>query len=284
MKHAHTDTLQAKNKGIPPGARWTRIDRKLVNPESLEEAKERFEERADCVIVLRVLTKEEIQKFADRTNIIRGRPGRSPSVDACDARYREYPRRRRSSSMSDGRHYHHNGREYRSSGSRSAPRRHSYHPSSSPPATTKAMLIDLVAAAFPNLIPRILADDLRAPTEKRETERRGELEERESRHSASASTAAAGASSSKRNRERRERDEYEEENSEDEFKSRAPKMLEAPSTGGASGGGDVADFRDRREGRERERERERDREGSYVSGPSVSSSGKRRDEEYERER
>jgi len=42
-----------------------------VNPEALEEAKERFEERLDCVIVLRVLTKEEIQKLADRTKEIR---------------------------------------------------------------------------------------------------------------------------------------------------------------------------------------------------------------------
>ncbi|KAF2272384.1 uncharacterized protein EI97DRAFT_504288 [Westerdykella ornata] len=60
-----------KGKDIPPGARWTKIDRRLVNPEALEEAKERFEERMDCVIVLRVLTKQEIQKLADRTREIR---------------------------------------------------------------------------------------------------------------------------------------------------------------------------------------------------------------------
>ena len=47
---------------IPPEARWTKIDRRLVNPEALEEAKERFEERPDCVIVLRVLSKEEDRK------------------------------------------------------------------------------------------------------------------------------------------------------------------------------------------------------------------------------
>ena len=68
-----TDVSQATKKGIPPGARWTKIDRRLVNPEALEEAKERFEERLDCVIVLRVLTKEEIQKLADRTTKIRGK-------------------------------------------------------------------------------------------------------------------------------------------------------------------------------------------------------------------
>ncbi|OCL02074.1 hypothetical protein AOQ84DRAFT_393208 [Glonium stellatum] len=60
-----------KGKDIPPGARWTKIDRRLVNPEALIEAKERFEERMDCVIVLRVLTKEDIQKLADRTDEIR---------------------------------------------------------------------------------------------------------------------------------------------------------------------------------------------------------------------
>lgn len=64
-----------KGKDIPVGARWTRIDRKLVNPEALERAKERFEERQDCVIVLRVLTKEEIQKLADKTKAIREERG-----------------------------------------------------------------------------------------------------------------------------------------------------------------------------------------------------------------
>lgn len=58
-------------KGAPPGARWTKIDRRLVNPESLKEAQERFEERQDHVIVLRVLNKDEIQKLADRTKEIR---------------------------------------------------------------------------------------------------------------------------------------------------------------------------------------------------------------------
>ncbi|KAI7632731.1 hypothetical protein KC322_g22541, partial [Hortaea werneckii] len=75
----HADTVRegvaplkdASKNGIPPGARWTKIDRRLVNPEALEEAKERFEERMDCVIVLRVLTKEEIQKLADKTKAIR---------------------------------------------------------------------------------------------------------------------------------------------------------------------------------------------------------------------
>ena len=65
------DIISIEAGDIPPGARWTRIDRRLVNPGALEEARERFEERQDYVIVLRVLTKLEIQNLADRTNEIR---------------------------------------------------------------------------------------------------------------------------------------------------------------------------------------------------------------------
>jgi hypothetical protein len=44
-----------------------------VNPEALNVGHERFEERSDYVIVLRVLTKEEIQAYAVKTQEIRGR-------------------------------------------------------------------------------------------------------------------------------------------------------------------------------------------------------------------
>lgn len=63
----------AHRTGIPPGARWTKIDRRLVNPAALEANNERFEERADYVIVLRVLTREEIEKYAVKTQEIRGK-------------------------------------------------------------------------------------------------------------------------------------------------------------------------------------------------------------------
>lgn len=63
----------AGKEGIPPGARWTKISRVLVNPEALERSHERFEERDDYVIVLRVVTKEEIMKFAEKTREIRGK-------------------------------------------------------------------------------------------------------------------------------------------------------------------------------------------------------------------
>lgn len=63
---------RANTKGIPAGAKWTKIDRRLVNPQALAERGERFEERREHVIVLRVLTKDEIQAFANRTQDIRG--------------------------------------------------------------------------------------------------------------------------------------------------------------------------------------------------------------------
>lgn len=58
----------------PPGARWTKINRLLVNPEALEEGGERYEDRDDFVVVLRVLSKEEIQAYADATVRIRSKP------------------------------------------------------------------------------------------------------------------------------------------------------------------------------------------------------------------
>ncbi|KAJ5107762.1 hypothetical protein N7456_004437 [Penicillium angulare] len=61
----------AENNGIPPGARWTKISRGVVNPMALQLAGERFEERRDYVIVLKVLSKEEIWRLAEATRAIR---------------------------------------------------------------------------------------------------------------------------------------------------------------------------------------------------------------------
>jgi hypothetical protein len=58
--------------GIPPNARWTKIYRKLVNPEVLDARKERFEAREAFIIILRVLTREEVQGYAEVTWRIRG--------------------------------------------------------------------------------------------------------------------------------------------------------------------------------------------------------------------
>ena len=68
----------AGKSGIPPNARWTKIDRRLVNPEALEMGNERYEERDNYVIVLRVLTKDEIEAYAAKTQEIRS--GRSTTT------------------------------------------------------------------------------------------------------------------------------------------------------------------------------------------------------------
>ncbi|RSM16036.1 hypothetical protein CEP52_000543 [Fusarium oligoseptatum] len=62
-----------KAREAPPGAKWTKISRKVVNPEALTIGKERFEVRDDFVIVLRVLSKEEIQAYASATQVLRER-------------------------------------------------------------------------------------------------------------------------------------------------------------------------------------------------------------------
>ena len=68
----HRDDKSKSN--VPPDARWTKINRSLVNPEALSIGKERFEVRDDFVIVLRVLSKEEIQTYAAATAELRGEP------------------------------------------------------------------------------------------------------------------------------------------------------------------------------------------------------------------
>ncbi|PVH69959.1 hypothetical protein DL98DRAFT_661405 [Cadophora sp. DSE1049] len=61
----------AKERSVPPDARRTKIRRELVNPEALEAGKERYEVREDFVIVLRVLSRDEVQQYAEVTQRIR---------------------------------------------------------------------------------------------------------------------------------------------------------------------------------------------------------------------
>lgn len=63
----------SKKDGIPPDLRWTKIDRRLVNPEALEAGNERFQASEDFVIVLRVLSRDEVEYYADVTKSIRGK-------------------------------------------------------------------------------------------------------------------------------------------------------------------------------------------------------------------
>jgi hypothetical protein len=85
---------EAGKKGIPPGASWTKISRQLVNPAALEASHERFEEFDEYVVVLRVLTREEIEEFAALTAEIRGKWNIDPKIANTDndaeAREREW--------------------------------------------------------------------------------------------------------------------------------------------------------------------------------------------------
>lgn len=66
-----------KKAGVPDGARWTKVNRMLVNPAALDAAQERYEERDDYVIVLRALSTEEVTKLAELTSEIRGKFART---------------------------------------------------------------------------------------------------------------------------------------------------------------------------------------------------------------
>ncbi|KUJ09380.1 uncharacterized protein LY89DRAFT_285964 [Mollisia scopiformis] len=76
----------SKKDGIPPDARWTKISRKLVNPEALEAGKERFEAREDFVIVLRVLSRDEVQGYAEVTQRIRAAREELEEIEAAERR------------------------------------------------------------------------------------------------------------------------------------------------------------------------------------------------------
>ncbi|KAM3083700.1 hypothetical protein ACMFMG_002187 [Clarireedia jacksonii] len=93
----------AKKDGVPPDARWTKIARKLVNPEALEIGKERYEAREDFVIVLRVLSREEIQAYATATQQIRA--AREEEEYQARRRARRERKKHERSEHGRGRHY-----------------------------------------------------------------------------------------------------------------------------------------------------------------------------------
>ncbi|KAF7548754.1 hypothetical protein G7Z17_g6850 [Cylindrodendrum hubeiense] len=88
-----------KTDEVPPGARWTKISRKIVNSEALTIGKERFEVRDDFVIVLRALSREEIQAYAYATQVLRERRRLEEDNDGVKAQDRGMSYHRR-----DGRH------------------------------------------------------------------------------------------------------------------------------------------------------------------------------------
>lgn len=220
----------------------------------MEAAHERFEERLDCVIVLRVLTKEEIQKLADRTREIRGK-------------YR-HPSHLHTPQSIENQQYSTEGTQpddWHQNRSRSR------LPSLSRPLPSPLQRNDSDTAAF-------TAQEERTAQGRREGlgKRRAwtyhlgqglrdilvhsltQLEDKrheEDKHERKSSRRPD------RNRERRDRGEYEYSDSEDEFKEKQPKMLEAPSTVGSTSNADfIRDSRDRRH------ERDREAEPAYMSG------------------
>ncbi|CAK7264826.1 hypothetical protein SEPCBS57363_001277 [Sporothrix epigloea] len=104
---------KSKQQGVPPGARWTRISRKLVNPEALTIGKERFEVRDDFVIVLRVLSREEIEAYTIATAQIRDqhRKEYDRSLQQRDERDTNKDNDRDESRDDDGRHHHRSRRD-----------------------------------------------------------------------------------------------------------------------------------------------------------------------------
>ena len=68
-------------KDVPANARWTKINRKLVNPESLEQDGIRFNEYVDHVIVLKAMDLEEIEKYARKTAEIREKRQLSMAIE-----------------------------------------------------------------------------------------------------------------------------------------------------------------------------------------------------------
>lgn len=60
-----------QGKEIPPDAKWTKINRRLVSPEVLIQDGRRFEARPDFVAVLGVLSRAEIESLASRSYALR---------------------------------------------------------------------------------------------------------------------------------------------------------------------------------------------------------------------
>ncbi|TGO87616.1 hypothetical protein BPOR_0214g00020 [Botrytis porri] len=56
---------------IPQDAKWTKVKRSLISPEVLMKDGRRFEARPEFVAILGILTKEEIQQYAERSHILR---------------------------------------------------------------------------------------------------------------------------------------------------------------------------------------------------------------------
>jgi hypothetical protein len=66
----HLDTLNIDDffsYASPSGARWTRVDRRLIDPRVLVAAEEEFEDVGDSLVVHRVLRRGEIRRWAEES-------------------------------------------------------------------------------------------------------------------------------------------------------------------------------------------------------------------------
>ena len=197
------------------------------------------------MIVLRVLTKEEIQKLADRTKELRGKHRHSRNSSS---QYDSSPTR-------DDTQKHASGIDDVSPELQRSTSTYTALPSSTEGGAPKqkgrehlrpkrrAWTVD-ATKGFMNILKLSLIELSNHTDERAEEERKA-------------------AKRKERSRDRRERDEFADD-SENEFKPRAPKMLEAPSSTAGASAGDQADFI--RENRERRRDREGDYEQQYMSG------------------
>lgn len=73
LEKQKSQTEDAGSSTIPAGARWTKIAKKIVSVEVLEQMGEDFEELEEEVIVKRVLSRDQIQELADATAAQRGK-------------------------------------------------------------------------------------------------------------------------------------------------------------------------------------------------------------------
>jgi hypothetical protein len=189
---------------------------------------------------LRVLTKEEIQKLADRTREIRGKSHR-PSQASSNEK----------NSPADLHDRARHGPDYTSGYQDLLEWQTDTVEKDSSRTTWTSLFIHTLL----NTLKQPLLTSQSNPTDERYEEERDERR---------------AARRRERNHDRHERDEYEDDSDDDFLKPRTPKMLEAPSTAGTSSSftagssstADQADFI--RENRDRRSERER--ETAYMSG------------------
>ncbi|KAI4269145.1 MAG: hypothetical protein L6R38_007575 [Xanthoria sp. 2 TBL-2021] len=90
-------------KRIPEGARWTKISREIIDPKVLERGRERYVEEVEYVIVLRVLSRLEIQQYAAQTHELRARQ-KWPALYEDEDLRSEYQRHEGGSEDSDDSH------------------------------------------------------------------------------------------------------------------------------------------------------------------------------------